>query len=244
LALKQSARKLSFPQGRSLGELYTIGANGRTDYLCDATGAITVPADKALALYYSFDPVDGLGPLTNLEPSDLFSISFLGSDVSDQELEHLARLTGLSELDISCTAIGDDGIGNLTCLSRLNKLNLSSTKISDAGLRHLKGLAGLEELVLDDTRIGDEGLKHLTSLQSLKTLSLSFTQVTNRGLSRLKDMQALERLRLNCTNVDDNGLTHVARLPHLKELWLRSTQVTYPGLVELTKWLCDCEIIR
>jgi hypothetical protein len=244
VTLKQSARKISFPQGRSLGELYTIGENGRTDFLCDATGSISVPAGKDLALYYSFNPMDGLGPLTNLEPNDLFSISFLGSDVTNQEMEHLKRLTGLAELDISCTAISDEGISNLSGLARLKRLNLSSTKISDDGLAHLSGLTSLEELVLDDTRVGDDGMKHIVGLKALKTLSLSFTQLTNRGLSRLKEMKGLERLRLNCTNIDDQGLSHVARLSTLKELWLRSTQVTYPGLVELTKWLCDCEIIR
>jgi Leucine-rich repeat (LRR) protein len=237
-------RKVWFPENRSLGELYVVDSSGKSEFLGEATGLIEVPPGKSLSLYYSFDPTYGLSPLSQVSPEALASVSFLGSDITDEELCGIGRLVGLREIDISCTAIGDYGVAYLAPLVRLTKLNLSSTKVTDQGLTVLSQLQHLEELVLDDTHIGDCGLSHIAQLPRLKTLSLSFTRVTNKGLPRLKEVGKLERLRLNCTRIGDDGLTHVARMKSLKELWVRSTDVTYPGLVELTKWLCDCEIIR
>ncbi|MFA7341006.1 MAG: hypothetical protein WC028_29750 [Candidatus Obscuribacterales bacterium] len=237
-------RQVLFPENRSLGELYVVDSGGKSEFLGEATGLVEVPSGRHLALYYSFDPTYGLSPLKEMPPDALSSISFLGSDIRDEELAAIGRLVGLKEIDISCTVIGDCGVAYLAPLVRLTKLNLSSTKVTDQGLVVLAQLQQLEELVLDDTHIGDVGLSHIAQLQKLKTLSLSFTRITNKGLPKLKEVRQLERLRLNCTRIGDDGLTHVARMKGLKELWVRSTDVTYPGLVELTKWLSDCEIIR
>lgn len=237
-------KKISFPSDRSLGELYLVDADGRNQFVCEAQGEVQVPQGRQVSLYYSFDQSIGLNPLSGLKPDDIYAISLLGSDVGDREMPVLAHLTGLKELDISCTSVGDEGARSLANLTQLSKLNLSSTKIGDTGVGSLAGLEQLEELVLDDTQIGDPVLDLISRLSQLKTLSLSFTHTTNKGLAKLKALKSLERLRLNCTKIDDQGLTHICRLSSLKELWLRSTEVTYPGLVELTKWLADCEIIR
>ncbi|CAN5212285.1 hypothetical protein BH11CYA1_BH11CYA1_35540 [soil metagenome] len=237
-------RQVRFPAERSLGELYLVSPEGRSVFFGEATGLVTVPAGKFLSLYYSFDPTYGLRPLLELPADALLSISFLGSDITDDELLAIGRLVEIREIDISCTAIGDTGVACLATLVKLTKLNLSSTKVTDQGLAVLSHFKHLEELVLDDTHIGDGGLSYAAKLPKLKTLSLSFTRVTNKGLAKLKQVAHLERLRLNCTRISDDGLTHVARMQSLKELWVRSTDVTYPGLVELTKWLSDCEIIR
>lgn len=236
-------RSIAFPGDRSLGELYTSDENGRAELLGEATGVVEVPAGRQLALYYSFDPAFGLAPLARLAADDLQCISFLGSDIRDSELSAISGLTGLREIDLSCTAVGNGGVKFLSSLRHLVKLNLSSTRITDQGLSSIAALDSLEELVLDDTRVGDEGAALISGL-SLKVLSMSFTSITNKGLKSIKEMKSLERLRLNCTRIDDAGLSHVARLRALKELWVRSTDVSYPGLVELTKWLSDCEIIR
>jgi len=227
-----------------LGELYLLDAEGKTHAHGEALGAVQVPAGKQLQLYYSYDPVYGCSLLQDLHPSELYSISFLGSEVTDSELQHVGRLTGLKELDISCTQIGDEGIKNLLGLSELRKLNLSSTAVTNHAMGQISAsMHCVEELVLDDTDLTDDALTHLSTLKSLRTLSLSFTEISDKGLTKIKEMKTLEKLRMNCTDIGDDGLRFVARLTGLRELWVRSTQVSYPGLVELTKWLPDCEII-
>lgn len=237
-------RQISFPEDRSLGELYIVDKDGRSEFLCEAKGLVCVPANRLVSLSYSFDPNFGLSALRLLKADDLTGLSFLGSDLRDDELLCLTTLTGLKELELSCTTISDQGLKHLAGLCGLTKLSLASTKISDAGLVHLAGMKALRELVLDDTRVSDEGMVHLAPLTALTTLSLSFTGISSKGLAKLRGLTALERLRLNCTRIDDQGLSHVQRLASLRELWVRGTDVTYPGLVELTKWLADCEIIR
>lgn len=238
-------RTVEFPTNRSLGELYLVDAHGKTQFHGDALGTVKVPSGKFLALYYSFDPsgIYGCSLLSNLKPDALYSISFLGTEITDSELVHVGKLTGLRELDVSCSHIGDEGVALLKDLHDLRKINLSTTEITTRGIQSIAQLTTLEELVLDDTELGDEALAIIASLQRLTTLSLSFTEITNKGLSKLKEMKQLERLRLNSTDIDDDGMVYLSRLINLSELWLRMTKVTYPGLVELTKWLPNCEII-
>ena len=234
---------VEFPGKLSLGELYVLDEDGKAKFLCEAIGTVTVPENAKLALYYSFDPTSGCSSLGDIKPDVLHAISFLGSDISDNELVHVGKLHGLKEIDVSCTQIGDAGLSHLKDLRHLTKLNLSSTKISNYGLSLIPEGAKLRELVLDNTEIGDEALSHICSFTNLRVLSLSFTEISDKGLGHLKGSTTLEKVRLNCTKITDDGLMYLSRLVNLKELWVRSAKVSYPGLVELTKWLPACEII-
>jgi Leucine Rich repeat len=234
---------VDFPGKLSLGELYVLDEDGKAKFLCEAVGSITVAEGTKLALYYSFDPTYGCSSLGEVKPDVLHSISFLGSDISDNELVHVGKLTGLREIDVSCTQIGDAGLSHLKDLKHLTKLNLASTKISNYGLSLIPEGAKLRELILDNTEIGDEALCHIAGFTNLKVLSLSFTEISDKGLGHLKGAVTLEKVRLNCTKITDAGLMYLSRLVQLKELWVRSAKVSYPGLVELTKWLPACEII-
>jgi hypothetical protein len=234
---------IDFPNRRSLGELYILDDDGKTQFHSEALGTVEVPAGAKLSLYFSFDPIYGCIHLADVPPYALNSISFLGSDITDGELQHVGKLIGLKELDVSCTQVSDVGLSHIKELKSLTNLNLSSTRISNYGLNLLTELTMLRELLLDDTEIGDDALNHIGCLNNLVTLSLSFTDVTDKGLTKIRNIKSLEKLRLNCTEISDDGLVYVASMPALKQLWLRSTKVSYPGLVELTKWLPHCEII-
>src|SRR5690242_12841483 len=96
-------RTVEFPANRSLGELYILDQDGKTQFHGDALGPVKVPQGSHLSLYFSFDPVYGCALLSDVKADGLHSLSFLGSDVRDDELVHVGRLSGLKELDISCT---------------------------------------------------------------------------------------------------------------------------------------------
>ncbi|MFX6911456.1 hypothetical protein ABTH68_19525, partial [Acinetobacter baumannii] len=85
----------------------------KTHFHGDAVGKVKVPQGSQLSLYYSFDPVYGCSLLQDVNASGLHSLSFLGSDVGDAELVHVGRLSGLKELDVSCTQVGDEGLTHL-----------------------------------------------------------------------------------------------------------------------------------
>ena len=47
-------------------------------------------------------------------------------------------MTGLTNLQLNGTQISDDGVKHLARLSRLQRLDLSNTQISDDGVKKLK----------------------------------------------------------------------------------------------------------
>ncbi|MBC7996406.1 MAG: hypothetical protein IAF58_00575, partial [Leptolyngbya sp.] len=132
VALVPEEKLIQFPADRSLGELYTLSESGATSFVGEAIGTVKVPFNADLALYFSFDQISGCQPLTRVAPNLLTAVSFLGTDISDIDLEHVGKLTKLRELDISCTEVGDSGLPHLELLSDLRRLNLSSTKITNA----------------------------------------------------------------------------------------------------------------
>jgi internalin A len=96
---------------------------------------------------------------------------------------HFKSLGDLTDLDLSFTAVTDDGLANLAGLTNLVTLNLEGTQITDAGLIHLERLTKIETLYLPDNRITDAGLSHLTGLAKLSRLCLQRDpQVTDSEL--------------------------------------------------------------
>ena len=152
---------------------------------------------------------------------------------TDADMKHLAGLTGLQQLDLSHTQVGDAGLAELKGLRALESLKLVDTQVTDAGLGHLKGLTGLRELSLWNTKITDAGLAHLKNLTGLRRLDLMCTQVTDSGLALLEGLAELQGLYLMKTQVTDLGLEHLKDLKALEYLLLDSTQITDAGLAHL-----------
>lgn len=234
---------IHFPHDRSAGDLYLVEPKGKARFLGQALGEVHIPPNSQVFLYYDYDQVYGCSRLARLNSDALYGLSFLGTEITDSDLQFLKHLDSLEELDVSCTSISDACLPCLQYLPSLRKLNLSSTKISAKSVDSLCRFKSLTELVLDDTPIGDQELIRLSSLTKLETLSLSFTDITSRGLSKIKSLKNLKRLRLNSTKVSNGCIDFLMRLPKLEELWLRSTRVTYSGLAELKKQLPDCQIV-
>jgi Leucine-rich repeat (LRR) protein len=105
---------------------------------------------------------------------------------------------------LSRTAVTDADLLHLKKLSGLKALYLDDTRITDAGLAHLAGLTGLETLSLNYTRIGDAGLEHLKTLSQLRSLELLETAVTAAGLRSLR--KALPALQARVDPLKLSGL--------------------------------------
>jgi Leucine-rich repeat (LRR) protein len=234
---------IHFPHDRSLGDLYLADPKGKAKFLGQALGEVHVPDKAQVFLYYDYDQVYGCSRLARIASDALYGLSFLGTEITDSDLQFLKHFEALEELDVSCTSLGDGCLPHLQDLPNLLKLNLSSTKITSKSADTLCRFKSVVELILDDTVLGDQALMKLSSLTRLETLSLSFTEVTSRGLSKIKTLKNLKRLRLNSTNVSNAGIDFLMRLTKLEELWLKSTRVTFSGLAELKKQLPNCQIV-
>ena len=185
------------------------------------------------------------------------TLSLNGKQLSHQVWKVLEECRNVTELDLSCTNIGDrelpflrkheklaqlllvesqvtdNGLGQLGPLQNLRRLDLSRTQVSDRGLAHLAKLPNLESLILHNTSVTGSGFEHLVGLPKLKTLSLIGNNVSLIGLDHLTNMPQLRGLDLLSTNITDADLAFLGTLPDLERLFLDNTQVTDTGLQHL-----------
>jgi hypothetical protein len=141
------------------------------------------------------------------------------------------------------TEATDDDIQILALLPQLENLDLTNTRVTGAGLAHLKGLKNLRVLGLWNTRVDDAGLEHIKGLTKMWQLILDGTKVTDSGLVHLKGMTGLEEwLGLTETGVTDVGLKHLEGFTKLRSLNLRRTQATEAGVRKLRETLPKTDI--
>uniref|UniRef100_A0A1A7YYE5 Uncharacterized protein n=1 Tax=Iconisemion striatum TaxID=60296 RepID=A0A1A7YYE5_9TELE len=155
--------------------------------------------------------------------------------VTDSGLSFLCRLSLLSELDLTdYTQVTDQGVHQLSTMTRLKKLSLSNTQVTDAGLSSLRGLQELQELCLDRTAVTSRGVAELiTCLPHLQVLGLASTQVgdtvVRRGLIRCHQ---LVKINLSRTRITDHGLKHLKGM-RLSQVNLDGTGVSLMGIAGL-----------
>ncbi|HET6884344.1 MAG TPA: M56 family metallopeptidase [Pirellulales bacterium] len=170
-------------------------------------------------------------PLRNLRHLDLS-----GTAVSDQGVSHLRRLEKLEWLDLSGTAVTDKGLAALTNLKNLEIVSFDGTPITDAGVAYLAKLPRLGALGLSGTAIGDAGLEHLRNSTSLSSLRLKGTRVTDAGIVALKALSKLRNLELQDTPVSDAGIEAISHLPDIQYLYLGGTRITDTSAESIAQW--------
>jgi Leucine-rich repeat (LRR) protein len=209
-----SARVVHFPEGRSLGMLrvrdsapadvglmWWWGHFTEWEYLGEATGDVTVPSGKELALMVSPAGWQDLSALTQLNPDDLQVLAIQ----CDRRTENKP---------------GDESVPHIAHLSGLDTLILQYTNITNEGLKPLKGLKSLTRLSFISEQLDDAGLAHIAELQSLKGLRFYGPKVTDQGLSSLSKLTPLEDLFPHGSATAAQGLAHLAKLPRLRYLVL------------------------
>ena len=155
--------------------------------------------------------------------------------VTDNDLQHLPRLAGPSNLFIPTkSAVTDAGLEPIGKLKTLTSLSLWGIPITGEGLKHVRPLCHLSYVSLPDTQVDDAALEHLAGLKRIFSLALNGTRVTDAGLKHLQELPKLQFLRLNRTAVTDAGLETLAKFPKLSEVRLIGTPVT-PQAVERMK---------
>ena len=118
----------------------------------------------------------------------VFSAAGMGDSFNDAELAKLAPvLPSMLALDISHSAVTDEGVKILASATALKSLRLAETAVSDASLETLAKLTELESLNLYGTQVTNQGVMKLCSLQQLKKLYLWRTQVDE---STMQDLRA------------------------------------------------------
>jgi hypothetical protein len=123
-------------------------------------------------------------------------------ELTDFNLDRIAELTDLEELDLHNSKIGDRGLTRLEDLKYLRRLDLSGTDVGASGAPSLAKFANLESLRLwGCAGAGDKVAATLAGLQKLETLDLAQTALTDAGLKQLSGMPALRHLYVAETKV-------------------------------------------
>lgn len=132
---------------------------------------------RELRLGLSKGIVGGCGPLGRLVRLESLALY----EISDADLEAVAELRGLRELDLSfnkkITAAG---------LARLEIVGLQKTEVDDSALERISGLPAVSERSSNRTQITDRGLARLRGLPRLRSISAVKSKVTAAGAERLQ----------------------------------------------------------
>lgn len=137
-------RQVRFPSDRSLGMLWMrdreFDPEGYAfwEQLGEARGVVLVPPDKELRLIISPQAATDLTPLAQLRADDIQYLQLSSTRVSNAQLVHLNKLTGLRVLWLYDTPISDAGLTHLRSLAGLRVLNLRSTLVSTAAVDALQ----------------------------------------------------------------------------------------------------------
>lgn len=83
-------------------------------------------------------------------------VSLASSDITDDDLYYLGKMTQLRRLVLQKTAIKGEGLPYLMDLPLLEELNLSFTLLDDASLLHLLSFQRLKKVYLFGTSLSDE----------------------------------------------------------------------------------------
>ena len=125
-----------------------------------------------------------------------------GVDLTDFNLDRIAELTELEELDLHDAKIGDRGLARLEGLQNLRRLNLSGSDVGEKGALSLAKFRQLEALRLWRCKqAGDSLVETLRKLPRLTTLDLAESGLTDEGLDQLGELPALRKLYVGETAV-------------------------------------------
>jgi len=165
----------------------------------------------------------------------IYYLNLSGANITDESLKSLSRLH-LEELDLSETAITNNGLAYLKNNPGLMSLNLGNCQwISDEGLRHIQDLTHLTRLYLKNLRVSNTGLDYLRRLFRLTHLVLRGTNISGTGLLILEGLYNLRYLDISRTQIDDAGLLPICRFRYLETLLLEGCKIiTKAGVAHLT----------
>ncbi|WP_428305213.1 hypothetical protein [Lacipirellula sp.] len=193
------------------------------------------------------------------------SVNLTEANVTDELLAHLAVLSELRELDLSSTAIDDDGLkkiahlplrelwlqstrvtdasaSTLSQITNLDFLQLNATGLTDAFLHDLAALPHLQNLGLRGAPVTDHGLEFLSRHPHLEELDLYNTAVTDAGVKTLINCQQLKDLGISMTKVTSDVFQYLAQMPHLTDVDLSANDVTTEEVLDFKKAHTKCDI--
>lgn len=151
--------------------------------------------------------------------------------------EHLVDLPTLRKLSVSNCAVTNAGMIVVGKLIGLEELNLTLTAVSDDGLRQLGKLTELRTLGLASSQCTGTGFDALGELKKLESVNLHFTPVSDAGLAAISQVPVSGRFWFAHTKFTDEGAKVLAAMKDLKICGIGSSHPESSGaaVAALTK---------
>lgn len=181
----------------------------------------------------------GLGYLTDLPA--LRILNLMATRVTDNGLsQHIPQLPALIGLSFAYLDISDAALLALESVAWLERINLTHTAVTNDGIvNFVSGKAHtLQHLNLSNTGVSDAALTECLPNTQLIYLSLMDTGITDAACKACINCEWLSHLRLNCTDVTDDGVRELTNCANLRRLDLLETKVTDTSLA----WLSDTKV--
>lgn len=166
---------------------------------------------------------EGLSTLSNL--TNLKKIN-LTNCASLESIETLSNYLSVTNLNLTrCQNIRQLPTDFFITLTRLIKLDMTSTKINNLYLQEWSKLTSLEILLLKDcTIVSSKMLAHLPHQHQLRILNLrGCINVDDSGLKKISKSLTLKELDISfCNKITANGLEFIKKIKTLRKLKLIS----------------------
>lgn len=183
----------------------------------------------------------GMVALKNLK--ELRSLNLMRTVVGDEGLASFSQAP-LVSLSLRDTAVVGPGLDKLeVARSTLTDLDLSETRIGNDGVSHIPQFTRLQKLSLWNGSLDDEGIASLVPLKDLQELNLEGCgEVSSASAESLAKLTNLKKINLTETGFDDTGLEKLSVLKGLKVLTLSRTNVTDAGIEKFKQAVPDCTV--
>lgn len=216
--------------------------------------------------HLSIVPEEALSYAPLQECKLLESLKLTGSNtIDDSSVKEIAKIGTLQSIDLSDTAITDEGLAELGKLTKLRELKLHDcetitgeafaefqfpetltsldltdvAKLNDDGLIELKRFTQLEHLWLDGSKeLKGRGFECLAAMKKLKTLSCPESSISDKHLTLLDGIATLKTILLyGCTGVSGRGLDRLSKSQGCTKLSLNNcSKIDSPDFSVLAKF--------
>ena len=212
---------------------------------------ITFFYEKAIHVVYPIAELAHKFMLSHLKKLRLSSINLGSTNLGIEVAKALAEicLPDLSELDLSCCNLGDEGmlyVAELLKRSKIKRLNLDGNRITSNGIEKIAPfLSKISVLSLSLNKIGTKGLELLLQAKpNLVDLNICGGEANVLAESPLKDLSEVD---LSDCHLGDDSMLYVAELlkrSKITSLNLNCNRITSKGIEKIVPFISKISLLK